>query len=385
MDFTLTEEQSLLGDAIDRFNARTQDSVSRRRRLESEAGRLRTMWHEVAALGLAGLLVPEADGGSGAGMAEVMVMMQAAGRGLMVEPLVATAVVGATLLVADTDVSRRTGLLARLVAGDLLLALAHAEPQASASMQQVLTEARCQGDEYVLQGAKSLVLHGGEADLLVVSARTAGSPQDLEGVSLFLLDPAHPGVVKRDYATLDGHRACELALDEVRVPASAMLGRAGTAAALIEHALDRGSAALCAEAVGVMETLLAQTTEYLRTREQFGQAIGRFQVLQHKAVDMLVQLEQSRSMAYLASLRADAAHREDGAREVSAARVSIARSARAFAQSAIQLHGGIGMTDELPASHYARRLSLLEFWLGTREQHLERYMHLKQPDRVAAS
>jgi alkylation response protein AidB-like acyl-CoA dehydrogenase len=336
---------------------------------------------------LAGLLVPEAYGGAHAGvggsMADVMVMMQAAGRALMVEPLVATAVIGATLIEADTDAARRAHLFDRLVAGDLLVALAHAEPEASASMFRVTTGARAQGDGFVLDGVKSVVLNGGQADLLFVSARTAGAPDDPQGISLFVVDPSAPGVVRRDYATLDGQRACELALDRVLLPASAMLGTLGEARGLIEHALDRGSAALCAEAVGVMETLLAHTTEYLRTRQQFGQVIGRFQALQHKAVDLLVHLEQSRSMAYLACLRADAPDRDEAARAVSAARVSMARSARAFAQTAIQLHGGIGMTDELPASHYARRLSLIEFWLGTREQHLDRYRALG--DRIAAT
>ncbi len=394
MNFTLTEEQSLLGDAIDRFNAdrsrrRGVDASEGRGRPEATGESMRALWAGLAELGLAGLLVPETYGGSQAGvggsMADVMVMMQAAGRALMVEPLVATAVIGATLLEADTDLTRRAQYLDRLVGGDLLVALAHAEPDASASMFRVTTRAQAQGDVYVLDGRKSVVLDGGDADLLLVSARVSGSADEAHGVSLFVIDASAPGVVRRDYATLDGHRACELMLDAVRLPASAMLGAPGEARALIEHALDRGSAALCAEAVGVMETLLAHTTEYLRTRQQFGQVIGRFQVLQHKAVDLLVHLEQSRSMAYLACLRADAPDRDEAARAVSAARVSMARSARAFAQTAIQLHGGIGMTDELPASHHARRLSLIEFWLGTREQHLDRYMALAARDEATSS
>ncbi len=275
------------------------------------------------------------------------------------------------------NAAQKAELLGAIGEGKLIAAAAFAEPGAGYDLGSVATTARQDGGEYVISGRKAVVVHGGQADTLVVSARTSGAKDDPDGVSLFVIDRSDAGVTVRDYRTIDGLRAADVTFDKVRVPASALLGERDAALPVIEAVADAATAALCAEAIGVMETVNRQTLDYLKERKQFGQPIGTFQALQHRAVDMFIHAEQSKSIAWLAVLMApvsgSVANDAERRRAVSAAKVHVGRSGRRIAQEAIQLHGGMGMSNELPAAHYAKRLTMIDFVLGDTAHHLARF------------
>jgi alkylation response protein AidB-like acyl-CoA dehydrogenase len=270
-------------------------------------------------------------------------------------------------------------VLPALAEGKLMLAFAHGEPQSRYALADVTARAARDGNGYVLSGKKAVVLHGDSADKLVVSARNAGSSRDKKGISLFIVDAKAKGVAIRGYPTVDGQRAAEITLDQVRVGADALLGAPGEAYGAIEHAVDRAIAALCAEAVGIMEVLNTTTLDYLKTRRQFGVPIGSFQVLQHRMADMMLEHEQAKSMAILAALSADSADARERRRVISAAKVQIGKSGRFIGQQAIQLHGGIGMTDEYIAGHYFKRLTMIAQSFGDEDHHLERFAEVTLP------
>jgi alkylation response protein AidB-like acyl-CoA dehydrogenase len=370
MDFSYSEEQQLLRDSIARFIQKDYAFETRRAAIRSAEGFSRASWRTLAELGVLGLPFPEAYGGFGGTPIDTMLVMQALGNGLAVEPYLATVVLsGSAIALGGTEAQQRE-LLPRIAAGELLVAFAHYEPQSRYGLYDMSASAVYHGAsrQFTLNGAKAVVQYGAQADKLVVSARTAAD----ESVSLFVVDRASPGVSVRDYRTIDGLRAAEISFTNVAVPDHALLGQRDKGWDVIERVVDRGIAALCAEAVGVMETLNAQTLEYIKARQQFGQPIGRFQVLQHRAVDMMIHCEQSKSMAILAAVRAGDPVTPERRREISAAKVHIGRSGRLVAQAAIQLHGGMGVTDEMPASHYAKRLTMIDFMLGDAEYHLDR-------------
>ncbi|MCL4798667.1 MAG: acyl-CoA dehydrogenase family protein [Burkholderiales bacterium] len=376
MDFSFSEEQQLLRDSLARFVAREYPFEKRRAIVRSAEGFSREIWAQLAEMGLLGLTLPAAHGGFGGTAVDTLVAMQALGGGLVVEPYLASAVLGAGTVARAGTPAQRERLLPAAARGELLLTLAHGEAGARYDLAQVAARARRAGTGFVLDGRKAVVPWGAQADVLVVSARTAGAEREAAGISLFLVERAAKGVSVRGYRTIDGQRAAEVALDGVTVDAGALLGPLDEALPIIERVVDVGAAALCAEAVGVMETLNAQTLDYLKTRQQFGQPIGRFQALQHRAVDMFIHLEQSRSLALLAAVRADAEDAVERARTVSAAKAHLGRSGRLVAQAAIQLHGGMGVTDEMPASHYAKRLTMIDFQLGDADHHAARFAAL---------
>ena len=373
MDFSFSEEQTLLQDTLKRFAQKEYTSEKRRGILKSAEGFSREVWAQLAQMGVLGLPFPEECGGFGGGAAETLIVMQGIGSGLLVEPYLATVVLGGGLLQALGEGQAHKRMLAQVAEGRLLLAFAHGEPRSRYALAQVETRALRDGRGWKLSGRKAVVLHGAQADRLIVSARTGGAAADEAGISLFVVDRGAAGMRVRDCRTIDGLRAAEVGLDEVRVGPEALLGAEGGAFPAIDQVIDAGAAALCAEAVGVMETLNAQTLDYLKTRQQFGQPIGRFQVLQHRAADMFIHCEQSRSIAMLAAMKAVCGDANERRRAVSAAKVHIGRSGRFISQAAIQLHGGMGVTDELPAAHYAKRLTMIDFWLGDAEHHLARF------------
>jgi len=372
MDFSFSEEQQLLRNSLARYIEREYPFEKRRAIQRSAEGFSREVWSAFAEMGLLGLTMPEAHGGYGGTAVDTSVVMQAIGNGLVVEPYLASAVIGAGIVARAGSAEQKASLLAAASRGESVLTLAHAEPDSRYELANVATSARRQGGSFVLHGHKAVVPWGAQADKLVVSARTAGGPRDRNGISLFVLGRGMKGVSARDYRTIDGQRAAEVRLDSVVVGADAVLGPIDEALPLLEMMTDVGAAALCAEGVGVMETLNAQTLDYIKTRQQFGQPIGRFQVLQHRAVDMFIHLEQSKSIALLAAVRADSADATERRKAVSAAKAHIGRSGRIVTQMAIQLHGGMGVTDELPASHYAKRLTMIDFHLGDADFHVER-------------
>ena len=370
MDFELSEEQRLLRDSIDRLLADHYSFAQRRGYLAEADGFSRAMWRYYAELGLLGLPFAEEHGGFGGGAVETMLVMEAFGRALALEPYLATVVLCGTALRLAGSTARQAALLPQIAEGRLTLAFAHGERQARYDLADVLTTAKPKSGGWVLDGAKSVVVHGDHADRLVVSARSSGERDDPDGINLFLVDPAASGVARRSYPMRDGTRAAEIALSGVEIGGDAMLGEPGQAFAVIEQVVEAGIAAVAAEAVGAMEATHAMTLEYLKTRQQFGKPIGQNQALQHRSAEMLIALEQGRSMAMLAAMTIEEPDPEERARNLSMAKVGVGQAARFVSQNAIQLHGGIGMTEEYAVGHYFRRCMVIEHMFGDTAHHL---------------
>lgn len=374
MDFNFKEEQLQLADALKRWIARDYTFEHRRAIVGSPAGVPDAAWATLAELGLTALPVPEAQGGFDGDAVDMFVVMQELGRGLVVEPYFAT-MFGAEFLRRGRA---HDALLERVAAGELKLACALGERQSRHDLRDIATRAVQDGDGWRLNGEKKVVLHGAQAGLLIVSTRTAGAQRDEEGITLLAVPADAPGVTVRDVRMLDGQRAADVLLCDVRVGPDAVVGTAGAGWAILEAAADYGAGLLCAEALGAMDALFAATLDYLKTRQQFGAPIGKFQALQHRMADMYVHLEQARSMALLAAVRladdAGGAHGAERRRAVAAAKYRVGQAARFVGQQAIQLHGGMGVTDELPASHYFKRLSTIELTLGDCDHHLARFI-----------
>ena len=367
MDFDLTDEQRLLKDSVDRLVADQYQFEQRKKYMAEPDGWSRTVWQQYSEVGLLGLPFAEAHGGFGGGPVETMIVMEAFGRGLVLEPFFATVILGGGLLRRIATPAQQQELLPQVAQGKLKLAFAHVERQSRFDLADVATTARKDGTRWVIDGAKSIVLHGDCADRLLVTARVAGERRDRAGVALFLVDPGAAGVTRRGYPTQDGLRAAEITLSGAVAEA---VGDTTDALSAIEHVVDEAVAALCAEAVGTMQVMHETTLEYLKTRQQFGRAIGQFQVLQHRSVDMLVALEQARSMAMFAAVMADEADANERRRAIAAAKVQIGRSGKHIGQEAIQLHGGIGMTMEYKVGHYFKRMTMIDMLFGDADAHL---------------
>jgi len=367
VDFDLTDEQRLLKDSVERFLADRYGFEQRGRYMREPAGWSREVWSQLAELGLLGLPFPEDTGGFGGGPVEVGIAMEAFGRALVVEPFFSCIVLAGGVLRRAADAATLGELVPGIADGSLLLAYAQAERQARWSLNDVATRAERSGEGWRITGQKTLVLHGDSADRLIVSARTAGGEREREGIGLFLVDAAGPGVSRRGYPTQDAQRAAEIAFDGA--PGTA-LGDPDGALPAMEAAQDEAVAALCAEAVGCMEAMQALTVDYLKTRQQFGRPIGVNQALQHRAVDMLVSLEQARSMALFAAMMAGEEDQAERDRAIHAAKVQVGRSARHVGQEAVQLHGGIGVTMEYVVGHHFKRVTMIERQMGDTESHL---------------
>ena len=362
MDFSFTEEQQLLEDTVRRFVARDYAVGKRRAIRDSAGGWSREAWQALADLGLLALNVPEEHGGLGAGPVDTMLALNALGPGLLLEPYLASAVVATALL---RECPQQAGLLAQMAAGARIVVLAHEETETRGDPYRVATLCRPDGADFLLDGRKCVVAHAAAADFLIVSARLE------DDLALFLVPRDAAGLSLDSYPTLDGTRAAEVHLAGVRLPATARLAAGQDA---LERALDIGLAALCAEAVGIMKAALDATVDYLRTRRQFGQPIGRFQALQHRAADMLLHYEQAKSMSYLAAMRCASTDARERRRALSAAKVLIGRAARFIGQQAVQLHGGMGMSDELVVSHWFKRLTAIEIEFGDSDTHLQTFI-----------
>jgi alkylation response protein AidB-like acyl-CoA dehydrogenase len=378
MDFQYTEEQQLLADSVRRLVEKRYDFESRKAIVASPTGHSAEAWAEIAALGLLSLPFAERDGGFGGGAVDLIATMEAIGEGLVVEPFLSTLAPAGRLVERCGSDAQRAAILPVVIDGSMKLAFAHGERDARYTLSRIETRATRAGDGWVLNGAKALVLHAPMADRLVVSARTAGAPADENGIGLFVLDARTPGLAMHTLRTVDNLRAADLVLKDVKLPAQALLGDAGGALPAIEEAVDFATVLLCAEGVGAMRDANSATLEYLKTRKQFGVPIGSFQALQHRMVDMTISAEQARSITWLACARVDAAARgEIGAAErrrvVSAAKVKVADACRHVGQEAIQLHGGMGMTQEMKVSHTFKRLTMIAQQFGDADHHLERF------------
>ena len=370
MDFNFKEEQLAFADALKRWVTKDYSFDERNQIVHSASGVSDAAWATLAELGMTALPLPEEQGGFNGSAVDMFVVMQELGRGLVVEPYLAT-VIGAEVLKSGGS---HAGLLEQVAAGELKLACALAEKQARYDLADIATTATAQAGGYVINGSKSIVLHGAQAGSLVVSARSGGAQRGTAGISLFVVPASAPGVAITDFRTLDGLRAANITFTNVQLPADALIGAEGAAWDTLEHAADYGAALLCAEALGAMEAIFAATLDYLKTRSQFGAPIGKFQALQHRMADMYIHLEQARSMALLAAVKMASPDAGERRRVVSAAKFRVGQALKFVGQQAIQLHGGMGVTDEVVASHHFKRLTMIELTLGDSDHHLQRFI-----------
>jgi len=375
MDFSYTEEQLLLQDSVARFLRDNYAFDTFRRVSRREPGWRPEIWKQFAELGLLGASLPEDAGGLGGGPIETLIVMEEFGKALVVEPYVPTVVIGGGLLREAGSAGQKQAWLPKIAAGEAVMAFAFAEPQGRYNLADLTTTAKKQAGGYILNGHKAVVLGGPWADVLIVTARRGGAQREANGVSVFLVDKKTKGISARDYPTVDGQHASDIGFENVEVPAAALIGAEGETLALVERAVDSAIAAHCAEAVGCMKVLLDATVEYAKTRKQFGVPIGKFQVLQHRMVDMFMQYEQSVSIALMATLKLGEPDPERK-KAVSAAKAHVGRAGRFVGQQAIQIHGGMGMTDELNVGHYFKRLTMLDTLYGNADHHLKRYASL---------
>jgi pimeloyl-CoA dehydrogenase small subunit len=369
MDFEYTEEQRLLRESLDRLFADSYGFAKRKTYMVEPNGFSHAMWAQYAELGLLGLPFAEEHGGFGGGGVEIMVVMEALGRVIALEPYLATVVLAGTALKLAGSPAQQEALIPQIIDGSLRLAVAHGERQARYDLNDVVTTATKTGSGWRLDGAKSVVVHGDSADKLIVSARVSGERHDPDGIGLFLVDHQASGIARRAYPMRDGTHAADIALSGVEAE---VLGEPGAALAVIERVVEAGIAATSAEAVGAMETMLNMTVEYMKTRVQFGKPIGENQALQHRATEMMIAMEQGRSLALLASVMIDDDNAAQRARDISTAKVGVGQAARFVSQNAVQLHGGIGMTDEYAVGHYFRRCMVIEHSFGDTGYHLSK-------------
>ncbi len=376
MNFEHTEDRRMLADSLDRFITERYGFAERDRIAGSAEGFSRAHWSQFAEIGALGALFTEDVGGFGGAGFDVAVVFESLGKGLVVEPFLGALTVGRAIAQAGGDTQKQR--IAGLVDGTTIAALAHDEPGSHYEPTHVAARATRSDDGWVLQGAKAVVGLGEQADLLLVSARTGGAHDAAQGISLFLVPGDAHGIAWRSYRRIDGGRAAELTLDGVQVGSDTLLGAEGEGATVLEHAAGWGLLALAAESLGAMEVAKRDTLEYLRTRKQFGVAIGSFQALQHRMADLLLEVEQARSAVINAAAAIDGGERIARERALSAAKFTVGRVGALMAEESIQLHGGIGMTWELPLSHYAKRLVMIDHQLGDEDHHLARFVALGQ-------
>jgi pimeloyl-CoA dehydrogenase small subunit len=374
MDFSFSAEQMLLQDSIEKFIQKDYAFEARQKIVKEELGYSASHWRTFAELGWLGVPFDEADGGFGGSAIEAIIMMECFGKGLVVEPYVATVVMAGGALKVAATAAQKERYLAGVIDGSTQGALAYAEPQGRFNLADLTTQAAAaDSGGWLLNGYKAVVLNGPSADFLIVSARTSGDQRDVDGVSLFVVPANADGISRRDYPTVDAFRASEITFDSVALPAESLLGAAGEGLGVIEQVIDEAILAVGAEAVGCMEVLYKTTVEYCKTREQFGQPIGKFQVLQHRMVDMFMEHEQAKSLMFMAAMRMAEGYGDEAKKAVSAFKVQVGKSGRFVGQSAVQLHGGMGMTEELSIGHYFKRLTMIDTLFGNVDFHLKRF------------
>lgn len=375
MDFSFTSEQDQLRDTVARLVRQQYDFDTRRKVAKSDAGWRPEMWAQFAELGLLGASFSEEEGGFGGGPIEAMIIAEEFGKGLVIEPYLQTVIIGGAFLRHGGSAAQKEEHIAGLIGGETIFAFAYSEPKSRFDLNDVSTTAKKDGSGYTLNGHKAVVLGAPFATHLIVTARTSGGQRDKAGVSTFIVPKSAKGVSTRDYPTVDGLRASEVYFENVSVPASAIVGEADNALPLVEKVVDNAIAAVCAEAVGCMKVLNEATIAYAKQRKQFGQPIANFQVLQHRMVDMFMACEQAISMTYMVTLKLDEA---DKARKLAAsgAKVQIGKAGKLVSQDAVQIHGGMGMTDELNVGHFFKRVTMIESQFGNTDWHLRRYTEL---------
>ncbi|GER06451.1 acyl-CoA dehydrogenase [Iodidimonas muriae] len=376
MDFALSDEQTMLKSGAERFIRESYAFEKRRGLAALDEGFSRDHWRSFAELGWLALPFKEEDDGLGGSAVDVMLLMEQFGRGLVLEPYLSTILMAGGAISSMGSPSQRKRYLPAIMEGKTLAALAYVEPQGRYDLADINTKAEIDGKGWRLSGEKSVVLGGGSADVFVVLARTSGALRDERGLSCFLLERGMEGLTVRDYRTTDGNRAAELTFDAVALEPEALLGPEDGALPFINAVIDRATAAVCAEAVGIMDAAVEKTRAYLLQRKQFGQPLAAFQSLQHRLADMVIGLEQTRSLAYVASIRADGDDPVERARAVSAAKAEVARNGIFVVANAVQLHGGMGVSEELDIGTFFKRLHMINALFGDRIFHIRRHEEL---------
>ncbi|MEL7482622.1 MAG: acyl-CoA dehydrogenase family protein [Pseudomonadota bacterium] len=384
MDFNFTDEQTMIRDQLSRLVREKYDFDTRRAVIASESGWRPEIWAQFAELGLLMAPFSEEDGGLGGGAVDAMVVMEEFGKGLVIEPYLPTIVCAGGFLKHAGTAAQKEEHLTAIMGGERVFAFAYAEPRGRYNLADLETTAKKSGEGFVINGQKAVVIGAPWASHLIVTARTAGGRRDENGVSVFIVAKDADGVTTRDYPTVDGRRASEVYFENVSVGADAVIGEVDGGLQLVERIADEAVAAICAEACGAMGVAHKMTVEYSKTRKQFGVPIGKFQVLQHRMVDMFMEHEQSISMTYMATLRLD---EDETSRRLSAsaAKVKIGQAGRFIGQEAVQIHGGMGMTEELAVGHYFKRLTMIDAEFGNIDHHLRRYTDLSAADLPAAA
>jgi pimeloyl-CoA dehydrogenase small subunit len=371
MDFDLSEEQRLLKESVDGLLGSSYEFEQRKKYMAEKGGWSKSVWSKLAEQGLLGLPFSEDDGGFGAGAVETMIVMEALGKALVLEPYLPTVVIGGGFLRRGGS-AEKAAHIPGIIDGSKTFAFAQLEKNSRYDLQDVATSAKKKRGAWVIDGEKFVVLNGESADTLIVTARTKGGQRDTSGIGVFLVPGNAKGVAKKGYPTQDGLHAADITFTGVEVGTEAAIGDPENALPLIERVVDDARTAMCAEAVGIMDESLKTTVEYLKTRTQFGVPIGTFQSLQHRAADMFVALEQARSMSMFATMASDFEDAKERATAVAAAKVQIGKSGKFVGQQSIQLHGGIGMTQEARIGHYFKRLTMIENTFGDTDYHLRR-------------
>ena len=375
MDFTFNEEQTLIQDQVDQFIQKEYDWETRQSLSNSELGFGDNNWQKFAELGWLGISTSEDNGGFGGSAIESMLIMEAFGKGLVVEPFLETIIMSGGLIDEHGSDQQKSSILEPAIAGQLHLALAYAEPQSRFNLSDVVTEAKSDGDNFILNGYKSVVMNGPSANKIIISARTSGTQLEENGITLFIVDGDSEGLNKTNYKTVDGRRASDLTIENVSVSKDDIVGQIDEGFDILDSSIDRAILAISAEAVGAMEVLYNTTVEYTKTREQFGTSIGRFQVVQHRMVDMFMEYEQCKSLLYMATMK----HEEgsaDAKKAISGLKYQVGKAGRFIGQQAVQLHGGMGVTDELNVGHYFKRLTTVGTIFGNSDYHLKKYTSL---------
>lgn len=377
MDFALTDVQQMLEDSAAKFVQNEYDFETRRKLEQSELGYSQENWNLFADLGWLAMPFAEAYGGMDGDLTDLMVLQEQLGRGLILEPLLPTMVLGGGLIKRHGHEAQKAELLEKLISGELKIAFGGFEAQAQNDITQIQTKAEKKAGDFVLNGKKAVVLAAPSADLLIVAARTSGNAGDKNGLSLFLVEPDQSGVSMHSYPTNDGYRAADITLNNVQVSAGNLLGEADDAFAAIQQTMNDAVVAISAEAIGVMEKLLAATVEYTKVRKQFDVPIATFQVLQHRMVDMFMECQQARSMLYFGAL-AVAKGGEEANRAASMLKVKIGSAGRLVGQHAVQTHGGMGVTEELDVGHFFKRITMINTLFGTHDEHLQQLVSQMQ-------
>lgn len=377
MNFDFTEEQTMIRDSVSRFLREKYDFETRQAIIQSEAGWSRDVWQQLAEMGLMGAAFPEEYDGFGGSAADMLVLMEEFGRGLLVEPFLPTVVLCGQLL-RHAGGDHAQALISQIISGDLIMGFGYGEPRSRFNLAHVETTAKRDGDTYTVNGRKAVVLAAPIAGKLIISVRTSGSVSDTDGISLLIVDRAQDGMRIEGYPTIDGHQAGEVYFENAQIPASQLLGAEGKAFDLIERTIDGAIHAVSAEAIGVCRKMTELTGEYARQREQFGQPISKFQVLQHQMVDMFIHTEEMVSMAYMATMKLDTPG-HDPRVTASAVKVQLGKSCKFVGEAAIQIHGGMGITEEMAVGHYFMHATMLEQLFGNSDYHLKRYQALTKP------